>query len=64
VVGQPEVVVGAHDDDLTAVIEEDFAMAAQLRDEIRALENLKTVGTPEHSISEMEVTYLLDDLMV
>jgi excinuclease UvrABC nuclease subunit len=48
----------------TAVVEEDFATAAQLRDKIRALEILKTVVTPEHSISEMEVTYLLHDLLV
>lgn len=48
----------------TAVVEEDFAMAAQLRDKIRALEVLKTVCTPKHSFSEMEVTYLLHDLLV
>lgn len=48
----------------TAVVEEDFAMAAQLRDEIRAVEFLKTDGTPEQFISQMEVTCLLNDLMV
>jgi excinuclease UvrABC nuclease subunit len=50
----------------TAVVEEDFAMAAQLRDEIRALEALKTVGNPDHtrrSVSEEEMTYLLNDLL-
>jgi len=50
----------------TAVVEEDFAMAAQLRDEIRALEALKAVGNPEHtrrSVSEEEMTYLLNDLL-
>jgi hypothetical protein len=50
----------------TAVAEEDFEMAAQLRDEIRALEPPKTFDTPEHarrSVSEMEMTYLLNDLL-
>jgi hypothetical protein len=50
----------------TAVAEEDFVMAAQLRDEIRALEPPKAFDTPDHarrSVSEMEMTYLLDDLL-